>query len=136
MAHKSFLPPFGKIFLTSLLLSILGLGGIAFILISMEPTLWPRWLFYFFLNMAGTGIMLPTAYLLQRRLAKQYVPARVLIREGLLFGIFLDLLAWLQIGRIASNLVIVLLAGGLILLEVFLRMAEKATFRADEYADE
>lgn len=136
MAHKSFLPPFGKIFLTSLLLSILGLGGLAFILISMEPTLWPRWLFYFFLTMAGTGIMLPAAYLLQRRLAKQYVPARVLIREGLLFGIFLDLLAWLQIGRIASNLVIVLLAGGLILLEVFLRMAEKATFRADEYADE
>jgi magnesium-transporting ATPase (P-type) len=136
MARKSYLPPFGKIFTTSLMLSILGLGGLAFILITLEPTLWPRWLFYFFLTMAGTGVALPAAYIIQRRLAKQYVPAKVLIREGLLFGIYLDLLAWLQIGRIASNLVIFLLAGGMILLEIFLRMAEKATFRADEYSDE
>jgi hypothetical protein len=136
MHHKSYLPPFGKIFITSLILSLLGLGGLAFILISLEPTLWPRWLFYFFLTMAGTGLALPAAYIIQRRLAKQYVPARVLVREGLFFGIYLDLLAWLQIGRIASNLVIFLLAGGMILLEIFLRMTEKATFRADEYVDE
>ena len=136
MAHKSYLPPFGKIFITSLLLSIMGLGGLAFIFIALEPTLWPRWMFYFFLTMAGTGLALPAAYIIQRRLAKQYVPARILIREGLFFGIYLDLLAWLQIGRTASNLVIFLLAGGMILLEVFLRMAEKATFRADEFSDE
>jgi len=136
MRHKSYLPPFGKIFITALILCALGLVGLAFILITLEPTLWPRWLFYFFLTMAGTGIALPVSYILQRRLAKQYVPAKVLIREGLLFGIYLDLLAWLQIGRIATNLVVFLLAGGLILLEYFLRMAEKATFRADEYSDE
>ncbi|MDP2964543.1 MAG: hypothetical protein Q8N39_00740 [Pelolinea sp.] len=136
MAHKSYLPPFGKIFITSLLLSIMGLGGLAFIFIALEPTLWPRWMFYLFLTMAGTGLALPAAYIIQRRLAKQYVPARVLIREGLFFGIYLDLLAWLQIGRITSNLVIFFLAGGMILLEVFLRMAEKATFRADEFSDE
>ena len=136
MPHKSYLPPFGKIFITALILSVIGLGGLAFILITLEPTLWPRWLFYFFLTMAGTGMALPVAYIIQRRLAKQYVPARVLIREGLLFGIYLDLLAWLQIGRIATNLVVFLLAGGMILLEYFLRMAEKATFRADEYSDE
>jgi hypothetical protein len=136
MAQKTFLPPFSKIFTTSLLLSIIGLSGLAFIFFSLEPTLWPRWLFYFFLTLTGTGLALPVVYLIQRRLAKQYVPARILIREGLFFGIFLDLLAWLQIGRIASNLVIFLLAGGMILLEIFLRMAEKATFRADEYSDE
>ncbi len=136
MPHKSYLPPFGKIFISALLLSVIGLGGLAFIIITLEPTLWPRWLFYFFLTMAGTGMALPVSFIIQRRLAKQYVPARVLIREGLLFGIYLDLLAWLQIGRIATNLVVFLLAGGLILLEYFLRMAEKATFRADEYSDE
>ncbi len=136
MAQKTFLPPFSKIFTTSLLLSIIGLSGLAFIFFSLEPTLWPRWLFYFFLTLTGTGLALPVVYLIQRRIAKQYVPAKILIREGLFFGIFLDLLAWLQIGRIASNLVIFLLAGGMILLETFLRMAEKATFRADEYSDE
>ena len=136
MPHKSYLPPFGKIFITALILCVIGLGGLVFILITLEPTLWPRWLFYFFLTMAGTGIALPAAYIIQRRLAKQYVPARVLVRESLLFGVYLDLLAWLQIGRIATNLVVFLLAGGMILLEYFLRMAEKATFRADEYSDE
>ena len=136
MRRKSYLPPFGKIFITALILSSIGLAGLGFILFTLEPTLWPRWLFYFFLTMAGTGIALPVAYIIQRRVAKQYVPARILIREGLLFGIYLDLLAWLQIGRIASNLVVFLLAGGMILLEIFLRMAEIATFRADEYSDE
>jgi hypothetical protein len=136
MAHKSYLPPFGKIFITSLLLNIMGMGGLVLIFISLEPTLWPRWLFYFFLTMAGTGFALPLAYVIQRRMAKQYISARILIREALFFGIYLDLLAWLQIGRITSNLVIFLLGGGMILLEVFLRMAEKATFKADEYSDE
>jgi hypothetical protein len=136
MVHNSYLPPFGKIFITTLMLSIIGMGGIAFIFFTLEPTLWPRWLFYFFLTMVGTGLALPLIFIIQRRLAKKYVPESVLIREGLFFGIFLDLLAWLQIGRIVSNLVIFLLAGGIILLEVFLRMAEKATFKANEFSDE
>jgi hypothetical protein len=59
----------------------------------------------------------------------------VLIREALWFGIFLDLLAWLQIGRIMTNLAILLIGGGLILLEVFIRMAENATFHADPTSD-
>jgi len=122
--------------LTGFFLGLIGLGGLAFIFYTLEPTLGPRWLFFLFLTLAGTGIVLPFIYIIQRRAAKQTVPARVIIREALLFGVFLDLLAWLQIGRIASNLVIVLLAGGLVLLEVFLRMAEKATFKADESADE
>jgi hypothetical protein len=136
MVHNSYLPSFGKIFITSLMLSIIGLGGISFVLFTLEPTLWPRWLFYFFLTMAGTGIALPLVFIIQRRLAKKFVPGNVLIREGLFFGIFLDLIAWLQIGRITSNLIIFLLAGGIILLEVFLRMVEKATFKANEFSDE
>ncbi len=136
MPVKYKVPAFGKIFLTSLILAALGLGGLAFIFFTLEPTLGPRWLFFFFLTLAGTGLGLPFVYILQRRIARQYVPAKVLIREALLIGIFADVLAWLQIGRIASELVVLLLAGGLVLVEIFLRMAEKATFRADEYAEE
>lgn len=121
---------------SSLMLNIVGLGGLAFILLTLEPTLGPRWLFFFFLTIAGAGIALPAAYLIQRRVARQYVPAKVIIREAILFGVFLDLIAWLRIGRVISNLIILLVAGGLTLLEIFLRMAEKATFKADEYSDE
>ena len=122
--------------MTSLLLGLIGLGGLGFIFLTTEPTLGPRWLFFFFLTMAGAGIALPGVYLIHRRTARQYVSAKVIIREAILFGVFLDLLAWLQIGRIASNLIAFILAGGLVLLEIFLRMAEKATFKADEYDDE
>jgi hypothetical protein len=122
--------------MTSLVLTGLGGFGLFFIFLFLEPTLGPRWLFFFFLTLAAAGIALPLVYLVQRRLAKQYVPSRILVREAILFSIFIDLLAWMQIGRIISNLIILILAGGLILLEVFLRMAEKATFKADEYADE
>ena len=136
MHAKSYLPPFGKMLVTSLLLGMIGFGGLFFIFLSMEPTLGPRWLFFFFLTIAGAGVALPVVYIIHRRSANQYVPAKVILREAILFGIFLDLWAWLQIGRIASNLIILILAAGLILLEIFLRMAEKATFNADEYGDE
>ena len=79
---------------------------------------------------------LPVAYIMQRRMAKQYVPVSVLLREAILFAIFIDLLTWLQLGRILSNLMILILAGGFILLEFFLRMAEKATFQPESQDDE
>jgi hypothetical protein len=136
MPVKSYLPPFGKVLITTILLGLIGFGGLFFLFINTEPTLGPRWLFFFFLTIAGGGAALPIVYMIQRRTAKQYVPAKVILREAILFGIFLDLLAWMQIGRIITNLIVIILASGLVLLEVFLRMAEKATFKADENNDE
>ena len=136
MKYRTFVPNFGKIFLTSLILVVLGAGGLIFIVFFSEPTLGPRWLFFFFLTICMTGLALPFAYILQRRIAKQYVPTNVLLRESILFAIFVDLLTWLQLGRILSNLMILILAGGFILLEFFLRMAEKATFQPESQDDE
>ncbi len=136
MKYRSFVPNFGKIFLTSLILVVLGAGGLIFIVFFSEPTLGPRWLFFFFLTNCATGLALPVTHIMQRRLAKQYVPISVLLREAILFAIFVDLLFWLQLGRILSNLMILILAGGFILLEFFLRMAEKATFQPESQDDE
>ncbi len=103
-----------------------------FIFIFFEPKLGPRWMFFFFLSIIGAGIALPFSYLIQRRFAKQFVPGKVLIREAILSGVFLALIAWLQLGRILTNLIILVIAIGFVLLEMLLRMAEKATFNADE----
>lgn len=130
--RKPYLPPFGKILVSSLFLTILGGGGLAFIFIFFKPTLGPRWMFFFFLTIIGAGIALPFSYLIQRRFANEFVLGKVLIREGILFGVFLALIAWLQLGRILTNLIVMIIAVGLILLEMLLRMAEKATFKADE----
>ena len=73
MKYRTFVPNFGKIFLTSLILVVLGAGGLIFIVFFSEPTLGPRWLFFFFLTICMTGLALPFAYILQRRIAKQYV---------------------------------------------------------------
>lgn len=132
MKYRSFLPPFGKLFITSLLLTLIGGGGLLFIFLFMEPTLGPRWMFFFLLTLCAAGIALPVVFFIQRRLANQYVPVSVLLREAIFFAVFVDLLAWMQLGRIISNLIILILAGGFILLEIFLRMAEKATFKPDD----
>jgi len=130
--RKSYLPPFGKLLISSIFLTILGGGGLAFIFMFLKPTLGPRWMFFFFLSIIGAGIALPFCYLIQRRFANQVVPGKVLIREAILFGVFLALVAWLQLGRVLTNLIIVIIAVGFVLLEMLLRMAEKATFKADE----
>jgi hypothetical protein len=136
MKYRSFVPSFGKIFLTSLILVLSGTAGLVFIIFFSEPTLGPRWLFFFFLTICTTGIAMPFAYVIQRRVARQYVPVNVLLREALLFSIFIDLLTWLQLGRILTNLMILILAGGFFLLEFFLRMAEKATFQPESQDNE
>jgi len=132
MMRKSYLPPFGKFLTSSIFLTILGGGGLAFIFTFSEPKLGPRWMFFFFLTIIGAGIALPFCYLIQRRFANQVVPEKVIVREAILFGVFLALIAWLQLGRILTNMMTVIIVVGFILLEMLLRMAEKATFKANE----
>jgi hypothetical protein len=132
MKRKSYLPPFGKVLTTSIFLILIGGGGLVFIFAFFKPTLGPRWMFFFFITIFGTGVALPMSYLTQRRFASQIVSGRVLIREAILFGVYLSLAAWLQLGRVLTNLIVVVIAIGFLLLEMLLRMAEKATFQVDE----
>jgi hypothetical protein len=135
MKKKSYLPPFGKILIITLFLVMIGGSGLIFTLFMLEPRLGPRWMFFFFLVIFGAGIALPGSYIIQRRFAKDDVPSRVLVREGILFGTYLALLAWLQLGRILTNLITAIIGIGFLLFEMLLRMAERSTFNpggADE----
>lgn len=132
MKTKRFLPPFGKIFTTALFLTVIGGAGLGFTLLFMEPKLGPRWLFFFFLVIFGAGLALPFTFIIQRRFADQVVQSNILVREAVLFGIYLSLLAWLQLGRVLTNLIILIIGVGFLLFEMLLRMAEKATFKADD----
>jgi len=136
MVNKPLVPGFGKIFITSILLLIIGASGLGYIFFFLEPRLGPRWLFFFFLTILSAGTALPVVYLIQRRVAKTYVPAGVMIREALLFAVLVDIITWLQIGRILSDIIVFFLAAGILLIEYFLRLSEKAIFKPDEYIDE
>jgi len=131
-----FLPPFSKIFVTALVLFLIGTGGLLILVFFTEPTLIPRWLMFFFLTQAACGLMLPFVYLVQRRIATRPVSDGVLIREALLFAIFIDLLIWLQLGRVLNWLITTFLAVGFLVIEFLLRMSETASFIADEGGDE
>lgn len=101
-----------------------------------EPLLAPRWLAYFFLSQLTTGLMLPVVQVFQRRIARSPVAETVLVREALFFAVFIDLMVWLQLGRVLSGLLAILMASGFILLESLLRMAETALFKPDVNAEE
>ena len=128
MKKKSYLPPFGKILIITLFLVLIGGSGLVFTLFMLEPRLGPRWMFFFFLVIFGAGIALPGSYIIQRRFAKDYVPSSVLVREAILFGTYLALLAWLQLGRILTNLITAIIGVGFLLFEMLLRMAERSAF--------
>jgi hypothetical protein len=134
--QKTFLSPFSKILMTAFILTFIGLTGLAVMIFFTEPTLGPRWLGYFFLTLLVSGLILPFVHLFQRRIAKQPVSDGVLIREALWFGIYVDLIAWLQLGRVLNGLIAIFLAGGFVVLEVLLRMSESALFKADDNFDE
>jgi len=111
----------------ALLMALVGWAGLAYLFSSTLPTLWPRWLFFFFSVLAVTGIFLPVAAFLNRRFPTQ-PPAtqNAIIREPVLVGIYFASLAWLQFGRMLTMPLILLLAFGLALIEFLIRLREKS----------
>jgi hypothetical protein len=53
----------------------------------------------------------------------------VIIREALWIGIYFPTLAWLQLGRVLTPTLILLLAVGLIAIEILLRMRERSQWK-------
>jgi hypothetical protein len=134
--QKSFLSPFSKILWVACILTFIGVTGLAVTVFFTEPTLGPRWLGYFFLTMLTCGLILPFVYIFQKRIARNPVSDGILLREALWFGIYVDLIVWLQLGRVLNGLIAIFLGGGFIILEVLLRMSESALFKADENINE
>lgn len=119
LSVKSILP-------AALLIAIPGWSGIFFLVINTKPTLWPRWLFFFFIVLAITGSVLPLMAFLNRRFPTDPVAERtVIVREASLAGIYTATLAWLQLGRVLTLGLGLLLAAGLILVEFLIRLREK-----------
>jgi hypothetical protein len=120
---KTFLP-------TAIVLSVLGFGGLVILLFLSVPTVGPRWLFFFLVFMALTGTALPfTAFLNQRFNSTPPATPTVILRQAMLVGIYGAALAWLQIGRVLTVALAVLLLIGLGLMEFLLRMRERSQWK-------
>jgi len=126
-------PALLPVMVTSLVLNAIGWIGLILLVTLTLPTLFPRWLFFFLLMLATAGVSLPVIYLLHRRFSNA-VPLEisVMIREAIFAGIFFDLIAWLQLGRMLSPVRGFLIAAGLTAIEYFLRLREHSKFTPEE----
>ena len=126
-------PPFLAIILTSILLAFIGFGGLAWLFLDTLPTLGYRWLFFFFATLAASGIFLPVVYFLSRRFpSTPPSDGQVIIRQSTWFGVYVGILAWLQLGRVLTLPIAIFIAAGLIIIELLLRMWEKSRWQPPE----
>src|SRR3990172_11895026 len=97
------LPPFKPFLIVSLILGIFGILGLALLFGFTVPTLGPRWLFFFFGAAGVSGVALPIVYLLHWRFpSPNPVTPGMLVRQAMWGGVYFDLLAWFQLGRVLS----------------------------------
>lgn len=113
-----------------MILALIGWGGLYALINFTIPTVGPRWLFFFLSVLALTGTSLPAVAFLNKRFPTEPpVSSSVIIREALWIGIYFPTLAWLQLGRVLTPTLTLLLAVGLIAIEILLRMRERSQWR-------
>ena len=128
--NNSSTPPFHVFLLPAILMASVGWIGLLILTQITIPTVGPRWLFFFFLVLALTGSALPlAAFLNQRFVSSPPASGLVVVREALWLGIYGATIAWLQIGRVLTPTMILLLLVGLILIESLLRMNERSQWK-------
>lgn len=121
-------PSFVKTFLPlALVLTLIGWGGIWIVISGTLPTLGPRWLFFFLGVIALTGPALPITYYLNHRFpSSPPVDGMVIVRQALWVGVFGSTLTWLQLGRVLTPALALILAGVFVLIEFLLRLFERS----------
>lgn len=120
-------PPVRQFLPAAIILALLGWGGLLYVLLFTLPTVGPRWLFFFLSVLAVTGTFLPVVAFLNRRFPSSPPPTTsVVLRQALWVGIYFPTLAWLQIGRVLTPALALLLLLGFILIEWLMRLREKS----------
>jgi len=123
-------PSFLSFLPITILLLVVGWGGLFALVISTLPTVGPRWLFFFLAVLALTGTALPVTAFLNRRFPSTPPPtSAIIVRQAMWVGVYGASIAWLQIGRVLTPTLAILLAAGLALIEFLLRISEKSQWK-------
>lgn len=113
-----------------LIMAFIGWAGLALVVQSTLPTLGPRWLFFALLVLALCGTSLPMVYFLHIRFpSTPPVEGDVVLRQAIWFGVYGGILAWLQMGRVLSPVLALVLLGILVLIEALLRIWERSRWK-------
>ena len=120
-----------SLIIAAIIMAVVGWMGLFILLFTTLPTVGPRWLFFFLSTLAITGTALPFVWLLHRRFSNNgYAPSSTLLREALLFTLYVEVLIWLQINRSLSLSLAILFALSLIGIEYLLRILERSRWRS------
>jgi len=122
-------PRFLPVFVTSIILILIGAGGLGYLFLYTVPTLGPRWFLYFLVTALSSGLVLPVVYYLHLRFpSKPPVTQVVIVREALWFGVYADIVLWLQLGKVLNPALAIFIAIGLLMIEIVIRMRERSRF--------
>ena len=121
-------PSFLRTFLPlTVVITLIGWGGLWIVISGTLPTLGPRWLFFFLGVIALTGPALPLTYYLNQRFpSNPPVDPMVIVRQALWVGVFGSTLTWLQLGRVLTPALALILAGVFVMIEFLLRLFERS----------
>ena len=126
--HKT--PPIRAYLPTALLLAAGGWIGLAALVLYTAPTAGPRWLFFLLLTLALAGTALPVmAFLNHRFPGAALASPNIILRQALWVAIYGDTLVWLQLGRVLTPALAILLFAGLALIEFLLRLSERSQWK-------
>ena len=118
---------------SGLILGTVGVIGAGSLLFFTYPTIGPRWFFYIFVILAGTGFSLPIFFLANKLLKTRASLERVrLLRESLGMGVYLGFIVWLSIARMLTLPMGLLVLMILVTLDYLMRLRENDMVDASE----
>ncbi|MBL8152847.1 MAG: hypothetical protein JNM70_01585 [Anaerolineae bacterium] len=106
---------------------LIGWLGLYQLVTTSLPLVGQRWLFFILLQLAITGTVLPFVRYLNVRftpVTADLPPGGVIVRQSIWIGLFVVMCAWLQIPRVLTLPMVILVALLFIIIEAFLRSRE------------
>lgn len=126
-------PSFKSVLPLALILGIPGWTGLIYLMTQTIPDLGNRWLFFIALVFAITAAALPiVAYLNRVTTPKGSATFEIVVRESTMIGIYAGILLWLNKGQVLSIGLAVILAVGLVLIELLLRLRYRSEWHPDD----
>lgn len=123
-------PAFRTFLWASILLTLFGWGGLAILISTTLPVLGPRWLFFFLLMSGLTGLALPVTYFFNRRfISIPPADGGIILRQAMWFGVYGCIISWLQLGRVLTGVLAIMLALGFAIVEFLLRVRELSLWK-------
>lgn len=130
MKNNNALIPF---ILFCVLLALLAWTGLGLIVIYTKPTIAPRWLFFFFLFLATATSFLPFLLVVYRRIHLS-TPFSITapIRQALMAGAYVDLLVWMQMGRVLNLTTAIFIFAVMVGIELLIQLFDSTQWRTNQ----